>query len=255
MHSQTVWMLVFYLFCCLTSLLGYLLISLNVWHTNHPSCGPFFFNPAAERDVSVSVKKTIQGKSHEQKYTPDLVLNKWQNIQENLCNEYYHFIPLKMDQKFSKKTQESPLDCSSHISFAWYYHEKPRLHRKFESPWLAASKKKRDGGFLWVDIPGTNETSTQFKMAEIGWLFLIFTMERWLEIIKLPSIHKWLAKWIPRYLFFMFRIGIPKFHGKFSRTKSNLRKLWSLIFGHTVSQTKKKSKTYRQIKKSMSPVI
>ena len=159
----------------------------------------------------------------------------------------YHFIPLKMDQKFSKKPQESPLDCSSHISFAWYYHEKPQLHRKFESHGSQRQKKTEMGDFYeLIYLEPMKHPRIQNGRLDDDSFF--FAMERWLDIIKPPSIHKWLAKWIPRYLFFMFRIGIPKFHGKFSRTKSNLRKLWSLIFGHTVSQTKKKSKTYRQIK-------
>lgn len=98
MHSQTVWMLVFYLFCCLTSLLGYLLIGLNVSHTNNPSCR--FFSIPRQSGMYVSQwKKPSKGNHMKQNYTPDLVLNKWQNIQENLCNEYYHFNSFKNGPK------------------------------------------------------------------------------------------------------------------------------------------------------------
>ena len=247
MHSQTVWMLVFYLFCCFTSLLGYLLIRLNVWHTNHPSCGRFFSIPRQSGMYVSQWKKQSKGNHMKQKYTTtDLVLNKWQNIQENLCNEL-PFYSFKNGPKVFKKKHKNHHWIATPTSLL---HGITMRNRDFTEnlSHMARSVKKKQRWGIFMSWYTWNQWNIHAFKWQIGWWFLFFAMERWLDIIKPPSIHKWLAKWIPRYLFFMFRIGIPKFHGKFSRTKSNLRKLWSLIFGHTVSQTKKKSKTYRQIK-------
>lgn len=178
MHSQTVWILFFYLFCCLTSLLGYLLIGVNVWHTNHPSCGPFFSIPRQSGMYVSQWKKQSKGNHMKQNYTPDLVLNQVAEYPGKSLQWTTLLSSFKNGPKvFQQKPQDSPLDCSSHISFAWYYHEKSRRHRKFESHGSQRQKKNRDGGFSWVDIPGTNETSTHSKW-QIGRRFLIFTMER-----------------------------------------------------------------------------
>lgn len=112
-----------------------------------PAAARFFSIPRRSGMYVSQWKKQSKGNHMKQNYTPDLVLNKWQNIQENLCNELPFYSFKKWTKGFQKKTQESPVDCSSHISFAWYYHEKPRLHRKFESHGSQRQKKTEMGDF------------------------------------------------------------------------------------------------------------
>lgn len=182
MHSQTVWMLFFYLFCCFTYLLGYLLIGLNVWHTNHPSCGRFFSIPRQSGMYVSQWKKQSKG-NHMNKNTLLILCSTSGRISRKIFAMNYHFIPLKMEKRFSKKTRESPLDAPP-TSQAWYYHEKPQLHRKFESHGSQRQKKTEMGDFhelIYLEPWNIHA----FKMAD--WMIiLIFTMERWLEIIKPP---------------------------------------------------------------------
>ena len=82
-----------------------------------------------------------------QKYTPDLVLNKWQNIQENLCNELPFYSFKKWTKSFQKK----------HKNHQWIAPPTSLLHgitmrnRDFTenlSRMARSVKKNRDGGFL-----------------------------------------------------------------------------------------------------------
>ena len=190
----------------------------------------------------------LSEKNNPRKITPDLVLNKWQNIQENLCNELFLLIPLKNGPKVFKKNHKNHHWIATPTSLLHGITMRNRDFTENLSHMARSVKKKQRWGIFMSWYTWNPWNIHAFKMAD--WMMIPFFLpwkDGWTSS-NLHRFHKWLAKWIPRYLFFMFRIGIPKFHGKFSRTKSNLRKLWSLIFGHTVSQTKKNLRLIDKLK-------
>lgn len=157
-----------------------------------PAAARFFSIPRRSGMYVSQWKKQSKGNHMKQNYTPDLVLNKWQNIQENLCNELPFYSFKKWTKGFQKKNTRITSGLLLPHLFCMVLPWETATSPKIWVTWLAASKKNRDGGFLWVDIPGTNETSTHSKW-QIGWWFLFFLP--WKDGWKSSNLHPFTNGW------------------------------------------------------------
>lgn len=150
-----------------------------------------FFQSRGRAGCKCLSEKTIQGKSHEQKYTPDLVLNKWQNIQENLCNELPFYSFKNGPKVFQKK----------HKNHHWIAPPTSLLHgitmrnRDFTEnlSHMARSVKKKQRWGIFMSWYTWNQWNIHaFKMAD--WMMIPFFLP-WKDGWTSSNLHPFTNGW------------------------------------------------------------
>ena len=148
MHSQTVFLVVF----LSVLLLNFFARVLADWFecvAHQPSqLRQIFFNPAAERDVSVSVKKQSKG-NHMNKNTLLILCSTSGRISRKIfAMSTIILIPLKMDQRFSNKKHKNHQWIAPPTSLLHGITMRNRDFTENLSHMARSVKKNRDGRFL-----------------------------------------------------------------------------------------------------------